>query len=212
MGKTKVVVAISDATLREHVVAGMRLHSGLDIAAIADPHELLGRPSGGMAVLWQTRAARRASQEYHDLMQLRRQWVLLAAYDEPHLLEASSLFDVVDGWLPVERIADATPELLKLASEGLALLPGLEGRRLRLDELRRARLASLPPLTVRAFIELSRGSTNRQISKTLNLPVEHVSALLRQGMDILCLRNRLEAAVFAARTMGDALQIDRASE
>lgn len=200
--KVKVVVAISDAALRERVVAALRVHPDLDVAAVAHPQDLVQRQGGGVAVLWQAHVARRTSQEYELLMQLRRQWVLVAVYDQEHLLEASSLFDIIDGWIPLEATAE-TPELLTLAQEGLAIMPHLPDPRLGLDSVRRTRLADLPPLAVRALTELPRGLTNREIADELEVPVEQISTLLRHSMERLCLRSRLETAVFVARTLHD---------
>lgn len=194
------MVAVSDAGIRERLVAALRAAGIADAETVVDPLDAIGVEDGeGVLLISQTGFARESDPVLNLLLSLRFRWTVIVVYEDSNLLEAASVFGVVDGWLPLDLVDDRVRDTVLLGREGYAVLPRVPDPETGLDSIRRIRLAALEPVARRIVCRVARGETNAQIARAMRLSEERVAGSIRRSLRRLCLERRLQVGVFLAR-------------
>lgn len=129
-----------------------------------------------------------------------RSTVLAAVYPES-ILDAGDVSAVVDAWLFIAGTPILVSETVTLARSGYTAIPGSLADLSELDKQRRAILAELSDCERDLLLAAAFGRTNREIAEQLETSEHYATYLLRRLLKRLKLRNRTEAAVFAARNL-----------
>ena len=129
-----------------------------------------------------------------------RSTVLAAVYPES-ILEAGDVSAVVDAWLFIPGTRILFSETVALARAGYTAIPGALSDTSALDQQRCAILAELSECEHDLLRAAAFGRTNREIAERLETSEHYATYLLRRLLRRLKLRNRTEAAVFAARNL-----------
>lgn len=120
-------------------------------------------------------------------------------------LDTARLFDAIFPRLPIsgllfrDSFAERCNDVVELAQHGLCVVPAELVPAIATNRLRLEALASLPTAEHKVLELLGRAKANKEIADELTLPESMVKALVRSVLYKLRLRNRTEAAVFAAR-------------
>ena len=120
-------------------------------------------------------------------------------------LETTRLFDAIFPRLPIsgllfrDTFSERSSDVVELARHGLCVVPAELVPAIATNRLRLEALASLPAAEHRVLELLGKAKANKEIADELDLPESMVKALVRSVLYKLRLRNRTEAAVFAAR-------------
>jgi DNA-binding NarL/FixJ family response regulator len=129
-----------------------------------------------------------------------RSTVVAVVYPES-MLEAADVSAVVDAWLFVAGTRILFSETVALARSGYTAIPRSLSGLSALDQQRRAILAELSDCEHDLLRAAAFGRTNREIAERLQTSEHYATYLLRRLLRRLKLRNRTEAAVFAARNL-----------
>lgn len=202
MRRDKALVAIRDSEIRNRIVSALRQAANMEVEAVAGLEDAAASAEGGYLLFSQRDFARESDRETTLLLSLRLRRTVLVVYDSATLLEASSVFDAVDGWVPADGPAELLPAHLRLARERYAVLPRVPDQALGLDSIRRERFGTLDPMARHVLSRVATGETNAQIARRAHLSEEQVAGSLRRSLRLLCLERRLQAAVFMARMEG----------
>lgn len=120
-------------------------------------------------------------------------------------LDTARLFDAIFPRLPIsgllfrDSFSERCSDVVELAQHGLCVVPADLVPAIATNRLRLEALATLPGPEHRVLELLGRAKANKEIAEELTLPESMVKALVRSVLYKLRLRNRTEAAVFAAR-------------
>lgn len=120
-------------------------------------------------------------------------------------LDTARLFDAIFPRLPIsgllfrDNFRERCSDVVELALHGLCVVPAELVPAIATNRLRLEALACLPAAEHRVLELLGRAKANKEIAEELTLPESMVKALVRSVLFKLRLRNRTEAAVFAAR-------------
>lgn len=120
-------------------------------------------------------------------------------------LDTARLFDAIFPRLPIsgllfrDTFKERCSDVVELALHGLCVVPADLVPAIATNRLRLEALASLPAAEHRVLELLGKAKANKEIAEELTLPESMVKALVRSLLYKLRLRNRTEAAVFAAR-------------
>ena len=120
-------------------------------------------------------------------------------------LDTSRLFDAIFPRLPIsgllfrDSFRERCNDVVELARHGLCVVPAELVPAIATNRLRLEALACLPASEHKVLELLGRAKANKEIADELTLPESMVKALVRSVLYKLRLRNRTEAAVFAAR-------------
>ena len=120
-------------------------------------------------------------------------------------LETTRLFDAIFPRLPIsgllfrDSFRERCSDVVELARHGLCVVPADLVPAIATNRLRLEALACLPASEHKVLELLGRAKANKEIAEELTLPESMVKALVRSVLYKLRLRNRTEAAVFAAR-------------
>ncbi len=120
-------------------------------------------------------------------------------------LDTARLFDAIFPRLPIsgllfrDTFRERCSDVVELAQHGLCVVPAELVPAIATNRLRLEALACLPAPEHRVLELLGRAKANKEIAEELTLPESMVKALVRSLLYKLRLRNRTEAAVFAAR-------------
>ena len=134
-------------------------------------------------------------------------------------LDTARLFDAIFPRLPIsgllfrDTFRERCSDVVELARHGLCVVPAELVPAIATNRLRLEALACLPAPEHKVLELLGRAKANKEIAEELTLPESMVKALVRSVLYKLRLRNRTEAAVFAARygisAGGPARQIEQ---
>lgn len=134
-------------------------------------------------------------------------------------LDTARLFDAIFPRLPIsgllfrDTFRERCSDVVELARHGLCVVPAELVPAIATNRLRLEALACLPAAEHKVLELLGRAKANKEIAEELSLPESMVKALVRSVLYKLRLRNRTEAAVFAARygisAGGPARQIEQ---
>lgn len=120
-------------------------------------------------------------------------------------LDTARLFDAIFLRLPISGLLfrdtfwERCSDVVELARHGLCVVPAELVPAIATNRLRLEALACLPAAEHKVLELLGRAKANKEIAEELTLPESMVKALVRSVLYKLRLRNRTEAAVFAAR-------------
>ena len=120
-------------------------------------------------------------------------------------LDTARLFDAIFPRLPIsgllfrDTFRERCSDVVELARHGLCVVPAELVPAIATNRLRLEALACLPAAEHKVLELLGRAKANKEIAEELTLPESMVKALVRSVLFKLRLRNRTEAAVFAAR-------------
>lgn len=201
MPRYSTMVAIQAGQLRERLVSALRQH-GLGEPAVTDLLEEFPGPGRDRGyVFFSPRSLTRESDpDIARIMTLRLCWSVLLVYETETLLEAASIFDVVDGWVAADWLDRRLPDVLALARERYAVLPEVPDPALGLDSLRMERFTQLDTTPKEVLFRIARGDTNAEAAEELRLSQERVGSILRRSLSQLGLVRRIQLASFMART------------
>ena len=148
-----------------------------------------------VVIVWHTKLS---DMEYADLLRISRRATIVVALRRDDLLQATNLLSLVDAWLFVDEQLPLTAEVARLSMDGYCLVPPFMTPTFTVTELRLQLLSSLTDVEKKVLDQLGEGKSNRSISTELDMSEANVKYVVRSLLGKLQLRNRTEAAVFAA--------------
>ena len=178
------------AMAEEH---GIQLNQAKRLSDLPTQTSENGRPN--VVIVWHTKLN---DMEYADLLRVSRRATIVVALRRDDLLQATNLLSLVDAWLFVDEQLPLTAEVARLSLDGYCLVPPFMTPSFTVTELRLQLLASLTPTEQQVLALLGEGKSNRTISEELDMTEANVKYVVRSLLGKLQLRNRTEAAVFAA--------------
>ncbi|MEM7122326.1 MAG: helix-turn-helix transcriptional regulator [Pseudomonadota bacterium] len=178
------------AMAEEH---GIQLNQAKRLSDLPTQASENGRPN--VVIVWHTKLN---DMEYADLLRVSRRATIVVALRRDDLLQATNLLSLVDAWLFVDEQLPLTAEVARLSLDGYCLVPPFMTPSFTVTELRLQLLASLTPTEQQVLALLGEGKSNRTISEELDMTEANVKYVVRSLLGKLQLRNRTEAAVFAA--------------
>lgn len=178
------------AMAEEH---GIQLNQAKRLSDLPTQNSENGRPN--VVIVWHTKLN---DMEYADLLRVSRRATIVVALRRDDLLQATNLLSLVDAWLFVDEQLPLTAEVARLSLDGYCLVPPFMTPSFTVTELRLQLLASLTPTEQQVLALLGEGKSNRTISEELDMTEANVKYVVRSLLGKLQLRNRTEAAVFAA--------------
>lgn len=205
-GHRRLVALVSQSEYLQKHIAGTVRREGFQVITAGTPGAVRTAADRLTALVVVPGELDREDQRVLARMGL-RSTVLAAVYPES-ILDAGDVAAVVDAWLFIPANEILFSETVALARSGYSAIPGTLADLSALDTQRRAILAQLSDCERDLLRAAAFGRTNREIAERLGTSEHYATYLLRRLLRRLKLRNRTEAAVFAARNLGP----DRGSE
>jgi DNA-binding NarL/FixJ family response regulator len=195
-----VVVGAEDAA--EDILSRLSVRGDREAVRLSDPEVLLvdGQRAPRDVTLVTVEVMRRLAKMHGEKLEefcARHHVSLVVRCDE--FLDSTPFLEMVESVIFRDVTLDYLDEAVTLGGAGYSILPRQAIMDIVSDRLRCDTVARLSPLELALLAQMRRGEGNRTIAMQLGIPEAKVKTKVRALLKSLKLKNRTDAAVFAAR-------------